>query len=95
MLYKGVRSWPPTWTWTGGAQNIHPYGEAGILREVLLSNINPADRCFLYISYEGSQYVGCLLIEDHTFCYQIVKLLHSCCNRPIAEIGSLDLTHTL
>ena len=68
---------------------MHPQGEVGILREVL--NISPADRCFLHITYEASQYVGCLLIEDPTSCYQIAKFLHSCCNRSIAEIGSLDL----
>ena len=91
MSYLGLRSWPPHWTWTGGVKNMHPQGEVGILREVL--NISPADRCFLHITYEASQYVGCLLIEDPTSCYQIAKFLHSCCNRSIAEIGSLDL-HT-
>ena len=95
MSYRGLRSWPPVWTWHGGAPNIHPRGEIGILREVLPSNISPADRCFLHISHEGAQYVGCLLIEDPTFCYQIVKFLHGCCNRPIAEIGSLDISHPL
>jgi len=89
LSHRGLRSWPPHWNWTGGAKNMHPQGEVGILREVL--NISPADRCFLHITYEASQYVGCLLIEDPTSCYQIAKFLHSCCNRSIAEIGSLDL----
>src|SRR5215470_2968244 len=72
MSYRGLRSWPPHWTWTGGVKNMHPQGEVGILREVL--NISPADRCFLHITYEASQYVGCLLIEDPTSCYQIAKV---------------------
>jgi hypothetical protein len=48
-----------------------------------------------HIDYEGSEYIGCLLIHDPAFCSQIVKLLQDYCNRPIAEIGSIDLAHTL
>ena len=95
MSYYGFPSWPPTWTWVDGGQNKHPQGEVGILREILLSNINPAGKCFLSIDHEGSTYMGCLLIDDHAFCAQIVKLLQDCCNRPIAEIGSLDISYTL
>jgi hypothetical protein len=95
MSYCGVPSWPPKWTWTGGPENNHPRGEIGILREVVLSNVLPrADRCFLYIDHDGSSYIGCLLIDD-AFCSQIAKLLQGCCNRPIAEIGSLNLSHNL
>ena len=95
LMYDGVSSWPPIWTWTNGAENKHPHGEVGILREVFLSNISSADLCFLCMSYQGSEYVGCLPIEDHAFCCQIVELLQGCLNRPIAEIGNLDLSYTL
>jgi hypothetical protein len=91
--YRGVPSWPPVWTFTGGLKNKRPRRqEIGILTEVTISNVQPADRCFLHIEHEGSSYVGCLLIEDHAFCAQIVKLLQGHLNRPIAEIGSLDLS---
>jgi hypothetical protein len=43
--------------------------------------------------YEGSDYIGCLLFDDRAFCRQIAKLLQGYFDRPIAEIGSLDLTH--
>jgi hypothetical protein len=95
MRYKGLPSWPPAWTWIDGLEKKLLRGEIGILREVTLSNINPADRCYLYINHEGSTYLGCLLIDDHAFCSQVVELLQGCCNRPIAEIGSLDLSYTL
>jgi len=95
MTYKGLRSWPPAWVWMDGEENHHPRGEIGVLREVVLSNINPADRCFLYIDYERSKYVGCLLIENQNFCGQIVKLLQGHCDCPVADIGSLDLTSML
>jgi hypothetical protein len=35
------------------------------------------------------------LLDDHAFCTRIVNLLEGYCNRPIAEIGSLDLSHYL
>jgi hypothetical protein len=75
--------------------NKHPKGELGILRTTLLSKIQPANRCFLLISYEGSSYIGCLMFDDYVFCDQITKLLQRYCNRPIAEIGSIDLAYTL
>ena len=46
-------------------------------------------------AYFISVYIGCLLFDDHAFCRYIAKLLDNYCNRPIAEIGSLDLSHTL
>jgi hypothetical protein len=76
----------------GQLENDRPRGEIGILRKVELSNVLPADRCFLYIEYEGSSYIGCLLLDDSTFCGQVATLLKGCCNRPIAEIGGLDLS---
>ena len=90
-----VHNWPPVWTWINGEENEHPNGEVGILKAILLSKIQPPDRCFLLISYQASEYLGCLLFDDHAFCVQVVKLLQDCCNRPIAEIGSLDLSYTL
>ena len=95
MSYNRLRSWPPPWTWTDGTDNKHPLGEVGILKAVVPSNIEPAGRCFLYIDYEGATYIGCLLIDDIAFCRQIVELLMANRNRPIAEIGDLDLSYTL
>jgi hypothetical protein len=95
MSYHGHPSWPPVWTSIDGPANKHPRGEIGILRQVVPSKISPAERCFLYIEYERSEYIGCLPFDDSTFCNQIIKLLQGYCNRPISEIGSIDLAHTL
>jgi hypothetical protein len=95
MSYRGNRSWPPAWVWIDGREEQRPKGEVGILTSVLSSKIQRADRCFLLIFYEASSYLGCLLFDDKMFCRQITKLLRTYCNRPIAEIGSLDLSHTL
>jgi len=92
--HRGVCSWPPVWTWISGLDNEHPVGEIGILRDVQLSNIEPADRCFLYVDFDGASYIGCLLVDDTAFCRQIVELLLANRNKTIAEIGSLDLSST-
>jgi hypothetical protein len=94
MSYQGVPNWPPTWMWIDGREDKHPKGEVGILRTVLRSK-DRINKCFLLIFHEESSYMGCLLFDDAIFCRQIAKLLQAYCNRPIAEIGSLDLTFTL
>jgi hypothetical protein len=95
MRYRGLSNWPPAWLWIDGVENKHPRGEIGILTSVEVSNVPPANRCFLCIDYEGSSYMRCLLFDDRAFCGQIVTLLRGYLNRPIAEIGSLDLSYTL
>jgi hypothetical protein len=78
-----------------GYENKHAKGEVGILQEVLPPDVEPADRCFLYIVHEGSTHIGCLMIEDKAFCNQMVRVLTTRCNRSIAAIGSLDVRHIL
>ena len=67
ISYRGIPSWPPVWTWTNGLENKRPRGEIGTLKAVTRSNVQPADRCFLYIDHEGSSYIGCLLVDDTAF----------------------------
>src|SRR5262245_57739464 len=67
--YHGTPSWPPFWTWRAGGRDQHPRGEVSILIKVEKSSA--ADKCFLYIDYEGSTYIGCLFCSDHVFCSQI------------------------
>jgi hypothetical protein len=95
MSYRGVPSWPPTWVWIDGPEENRPNGEVGILRSVLLSKLQPVNRCFLLIFHEDSSYLGCVLFDDDAFCKHVTKRLQSCSNRSIAEIGSIDLSHTL
>ena len=95
MSFYGVTNWPPVWAWMEGVENKRPRGEIGILKKVSLTQIKPAKQCYLYIEHEGSLYIGCLLFDDIAFCRHMTEILQSCCNRPIAEIGGLDLSHTL
>ena len=95
LNHRGVRSWPPAWTWVAGLENKHPRGEIGILTDVVPSQIEPINRCFLYVDIDGESYIGCLLIDDNAFCRGIVELLRANRNLPIEDIGSLDVTFTL
>ena len=95
MMYRRLPNWPPVWSWTDGLENHHPKGEVGTLKAVFQSAMQPPNRCFVLISYEGSEYLGCLLFDDQAFCSQVMEILKGLCNRSIAEIGSLDVSHTL
>ena len=92
MRYHGVPSWPPDWVWTGGLDDKRPKGEIGVFRRLVESNVQPSNRCFLFIDYEESSYIGGLTVDDHGFCTQLVRFLQQHYNRAISEIGDLDLT---
>src|SRR5262245_36255766 len=89
-----LRYWRPVWAWIGGGSDNRPGGEIGILRRVETSNLLP-DRCYLYIDYQESSYVGCILFNDLAFARHITTLTLCYCNRTIVEISSLDITHLL
>ncbi|HEY2987748.1 MAG TPA: hypothetical protein VGL11_08480 [Candidatus Binatia bacterium] len=95
MSHRGVHSWPPPWTWVGGKENERPEGEIGILQTIRRSLMERGDRCFLYVEYEGSTYIGCLLIENPPFCRQIADLLEAHRGMSIQEIGDLDVGYLL
>ncbi len=93
--YHGMPSWPPVWSCMGAGNDKRPRGEVGILRRVETPKVLPVNKCFLYIDYEDSSYMGCLFCSDHVFCLQIVRILQANLNKTIAEIGSLDISHLL
>jgi hypothetical protein len=69
MICGGIVNWPPIWIWTGGERNERPRGEI-VLIKVELSLLDPR-RLFLTIQYNDSEYMGCLLFDDATFCSDI------------------------
>jgi hypothetical protein len=94
MSYKGVPSWPPRWIWLDGPEDKHPKGEDGILRTVLLSK-DRVNRCFRWFFMKSHLIWAVCYSMTRSFCGQITKLLEAHCNRHIAEIGCIDLSHTL
>jgi len=94
MSYRGARNWPPAWIWTDGKERVSARGEIGILIEVRRSVIT-TNSLFLGMRHQESEYLGCLLFDDPAFCRQIDTILRRHLGRPIVEIGSLELSHTL
>ena len=89
----GNPSWPPNWMLINGQGSTRLRGEIGVLKGIRANDVPSTRRCFLYMQYEGSFYLGCLLFNDTIFCRQMVELLLANRERPIAEIGSLDITY--
>jgi hypothetical protein len=93
MSYVGMRNWPPAWLWRGGSDDTMPTGEVGLLKDVILSDIDPPTRCFLVMQHMGAEYVGCLSCENSAFCREIYRVLSDHCGNPIDEIGDVDISY--
>jgi hypothetical protein len=91
----GMRNWPPAWLWRGDSEDTRPNGEVGFLTDVILSNINPPNTCFLVMQNMGAEYIGCLSFEDSSFCREIYRVLSGYCGSPIDEIGDIDISFAL
>ena len=50
-------------------------------------------RCFLWMEYEDGTYLGCLLLDNLSFCKQLSRLLEKNVGRSVKEIGGLDLSY--
>jgi hypothetical protein len=93
ISYRGIPSWPPVWTWIGGNGNERPKGEVGILKQVKPVDGQFVNRCFLWMQYQDSTYLGCLLFTATPFCHQLSNLLEKNCGQSVEYIGGLDLSH--
>ena len=94
MSYRKVPSWPPSWVWISGSEDKQPKGEVGILKQVRMVNGHPiVHRCFLWMEYEDGTYLGCLLLDNLSFCKQLSRLLEKNIGRSVKEIGGLDLSY--
>ena len=92
MSYRSVRNWPPVLERHGPTRKKITTRGSWNSQEGNAINIQFANRFFLYIDYEGSSYIGCLLFDDKAFCSQIAKLLQGHCGRSLSRnwwFGSL------
>jgi len=94
MSYRGMPNWPPAWSTLAIRSKPGPRGEVGTLEEVLMNNLY-YDRIFMAILYEGYRYLGCLIFDDASFCFQIFAFLKLNRGKQIKDIGDSDLAHTL
>ena len=90
---KGVSSWPPKWLWGGGRRYVLARGEVGVLKDAMLSSIEPYEKCFLIMEHEGRQYIGTLMLGDFSFCWEIYTHLIKNRGKTIREIGEIDLSY--
>ena len=95
LSYRAVHSWPPVWHFMGDGINKHPRGEVGILKEVKTPVSGPFNQCFLVIEYKTSLYMGCLLVDDVSFCISVGKFLQGQCGRSIEDISNSNISHML
>ena len=91
MSYRWVRTWPPAWT-SMTDKSRYLWGELGVLKEVRHDPRFP-HRCHLVIDFEGEALMGTLLFDDVTFCRLIAGILKNRLERPVAELGSLDISY--
>ena len=94
MRRHGVVNWPPVWSQQRKEGNKTLRGEIGVLRYVH-ANKNVSNKCFLVIEHENEHFVGCLIFDDVTFCWEIAMLLQNHIGHSIEEIGSLEVAGSL
>jgi hypothetical protein len=92
MTYQGRCNWPPEWKGPYGPRNPLPHGEVGVLVRVdTVSTILGVPHCVLVIQWNDEEYFGSLYFEDEAFMQRVVIVLRDRINRPISEIGSIDM----
>lgn len=74
-----------------GKKNERPTGEVGVLKEVSKYSLLSSDGLTLVIEYNESAYMGLLLFDDFGVSRKIHELLKTLRDRPISEIGSVDM----
>ena len=89
-----VSTWPPSWIALSGSTKKKCPGEAGILTNLGLAQIEPITTCYLTVQFEGELYMGTVLC-DGALCRGLVTLLKHHMGKPMQEIGDLDLSDVL
>jgi hypothetical protein len=87
--------WPPTWTRIDGTGSTDLTGEIGTLRSVSLSRVEPITTCYILVDFQGSAYMGKLLVQDATVCRRMLEFLQQHCGYSIQQIGNLDMPDTI
>ena len=69
-------------------------GEIGMFTGTILDEDVPT-RLYVKMEFKQERYLGCLLIQDTVFSYQLHRFLQNYIGLTIKEVGDLDLSHTL
>ena len=87
----GVRQWPPKWLQTYGPDTVRVSGETGVLEGVFLSKVVINKVYLLMHTAEDNAYIGALMFESADSAKAVSDFLYAHINKPLAEIGALDL----
>src|ERR1043166_342755 len=89
MSRKDLPSWPPVWLVRGEIELRRlptVQGEIGILTGIVRNDL--VKHClFLYMRDNGKEYIGCLTVDDLSFCRHLYELLKTFIGKSIQEIG--------
>src|ERR1043166_1490510 len=95
MSRRDLPSWPPVWLLRGKiglSQSPSLRGEIGVVTCVVRSDLVRGS-LFLYMRENEKEYIGCLMMDDPTFCQHLYELLKMCIGKSIKEIGDIDLNY--
>lgn len=89
MKHHNVPNWPPSYLTPAYRQEL--IEEFGILRAVTLDARMP-NRCFLMVEMDGLAYVSGLKFDHSAFRTRFVNTINVHLNRPMKEIGELEVS---
>jgi hypothetical protein len=93
LTVRSICNWPPAWVRLGRLKGKAPKtltGEIGVLKEVRYYEDRPG-RVYLTVDHNGTAYVGCLLLDDQSFCKHAFEHLRRCYGMAIEAVGSSEL----
>ena len=96
MSFQGRSNWPPVWLrrgWEPRSWHVK-IGEIGVLQSVRYHASRP-NRIYLTIVHEEAEYVGCLLLDDNSFCEEVAEHLPRYRNMSIQMIGTCEFVPPL
>jgi hypothetical protein len=88
MTCRRVPNWPPKSLGLEGAELFT--GEQGFVKHVLADRRNPK-KCFLIVEQNGIGHVGLLEFDDLQLCARIAAIIGNHLDRPLSQIGDIDL----
>ena len=89
MKYHNVPNWPPSYLTPDHRQEL--IKEFGILRAVTL-DARVSNRCFLMVEMDGLACVSWLKFDNSTFRSRFVNTVNVHLNKPMKEIGELEVS---
>ena len=89
-VYKGLRSWPPTWVRTDDPSKTPNDAETGIIRSVVMADLQ-ARRIALHMEDGECTYLAHLYFDNYDFCLRAYDALKGCVGKTVKDCGNLEI----